>query len=61
MKKEKKTLEAKRLDLDACKARLRKLSEYANMKDVRYIYNKNSIYFLIIFLKIKKRNYKYHK
>lgn len=35
IQKEKKVLEAKRLDLDACKGRLRKLSEYANMKDVK--------------------------
>lgn len=38
-KKEKKILESKRLELDACKARLRKLSEYANMKDVSILIN----------------------
>lgn len=33
IQREKKVLESKRLELDACKAKLRKLSEYSNMKD----------------------------
>lgn len=47
LKKEKKTLEIKRLDLDACKARLKKLNEASPQKlDVSYQIN---VLFLNIF------------
>jgi len=49
-KKEKKILESKRLELDACKARLRKLSEYANMKDVSILINFKNKKWLSIYL-----------
>ena len=37
LQKEKKTLESKRLDLDACKARLKKLTEGPVKLDVSFI------------------------